>query len=67
MSHISLGKGPINRTRDEMYQDQQVELGYNELLAITPEAWKNIAQPVITAVKQLIKTGDKTHLRLFET
>jgi hypothetical protein len=66
MSHISLG-GRINRTRDEIYQDQQVELGYNELLAMTPEAWKNIAPPVIAAVKQLIKTGDKTHLRLFET
>lgn len=34
---------------------------------MTPEAWKNIAPPVIAAVKQLIKTGDKTHQRLFET
>ena len=68
-SHVSLGLGvsKLNRDRDDIYQDQQAELGYNDLLAIAPETWKNIAMPVILAVKQLIKTSDKTHHKLFET
>jgi hypothetical protein len=66
-SRISLGVSKINRDRDEMYQDQQAELGYNELLQTAPENWKNIAMPVIMAVKNLIRTSDKTHHKLFET
>ena len=64
-NHVSLGR--LNLDKERLLEEQQMELGLNELLEINPDTWKNIAMPIITAIKRIILTSNKTHSKLFDT
>ena len=64
-NHVSLGR--LNLDKERLLEEQQMELGFNELLEINPDTWKNIAMPIITAIKRIILTSNKTHSKLFDT
>lgn len=53
--------------KEKMWISQNTELGYNELMTIQPDYWKNIPQPIIGALKMVIDSLTKTHKKLFDT
>jgi hypothetical protein len=57
--HISLGRVTIDKER--LFEEQVEALGYLHLTNLQPDNWKNIAQPVINAIKLIVDTSNKTH------
>ena len=46
--------GRVTFDKLAMFDEQMESLGINDLLALEPDTWKNIAPPVINALKLVI-------------
>jgi hypothetical protein len=53
--------------KKSMFEEQMEVHGLNAILELQPDTWKNIAPPVINALKLMIDCQNKTHKKLFDT